>query len=53
MQRQAGAKVQHGCKQEGPRYRGPSCLSRLIPEGQRPGTARPVFGVSGVCCEPA
>src|SRR5680860_523562 len=26
LQRRAGAKVQHGRKQEGPRYRGPSCL---------------------------
>jgi PAS domain S-box-containing protein len=35
LQRPAGVKVQHGRKQEGPRCRGPSCLSGFIPEGQR------------------
>jgi len=30
LQRLAGAKVQQGCKQKGPRYRGPFCLSRLF-----------------------
>ena len=35
LQRLAGAKVQHCGKQEGPRYRGPSCLWRFIAEGRR------------------
>src|ERR1019366_3779066 len=30
LQRLAGAKVQQGCKQKGPRYRGPFCLSRFF-----------------------
>jgi hypothetical protein len=33
LQRLAGAKVQQGCKQKGPRYRGPFCLSRLFLDG--------------------
>ena len=32
----AGGQVRHERKQEGPRYRGPSCLSRFIPEERRP-----------------
>jgi hypothetical protein len=30
LQRLAGVKVQHGRRQEGPRYRGPSCLTRVF-----------------------
>jgi hypothetical protein len=30
LQRLAGAKVQQGCRQKGPRYRGPFCLSRFF-----------------------
>ncbi|MGO9023735.1 MAG: IS66 family insertion sequence element accessory protein TnpB [Beijerinckiaceae bacterium] len=30
LQRLAGAKVQQGCKQKGPRYRWPFCLSRFF-----------------------
>ena len=30
LQRLAGAKVQQGCKQNGPRYRGPFCLARFF-----------------------
>ena len=30
LQRLAGAKVQQGCKQKGPRYRGPFCLARFF-----------------------
>ena len=33
FQRLAGLKVQLGCKQEGPRNRGPFCFSRFILEG--------------------
>ena len=53
LQRQAGVKVQHGRKQEGPRYRGPSCLSRFIPEGQPPTAVLPVLGVTGAWSERA
>ncbi len=40
LQRLAGAKVQHGRKQEGPRYRGPSCLWQFTPERRRPMAVR-------------
>jgi hypothetical protein len=53
LQRLAGVKVQHGRKQEGPRYRGPSCLSRFIPEGQRPTAALTGLGVTGAWSERA
>ena len=53
LQRQAGVKVQHGRKQEGPRYRGPSCLSRFIPEGQPPTAVLTVLGVTGAWSERA
>ena len=53
LQRQAGVIVQHGRKQEGPRYRGPSCLSRFIPEGQPPTAVLPVLGVTGAWSERA
>ena len=46
LQRFSGAIVQHGRKQEGPRYRRPSCLSRFIPEGQRPTAALIGLGVT-------
>ena len=55
LQRRAGAKVQHGRKQEGPRYRGLSCLSRFF-RSRRPGLrwrARPWHGVSGAWSERA
>ena len=53
MRRLAGVKVQQWRKQEGPRYRGPSCLRRLIP-GRRPGeAARPWRGVTGAWSERA
>jgi hypothetical protein len=56
LQRRAGAKVQHGRKQESPRYRGPSCLSRFFrlrrPAGLR-WRARPWHGVSGAWSERA
>jgi hypothetical protein len=53
LQRLAGVKVQHGDKQEGPRYRGPSCLSRFIPEGQRPTAVLIGLGVTGAWSERA
>ena len=53
LQRLAGVKVQHGRKQEGPRYRGPSCLSRFIPEGQPPTAVLTVLGVTGAWSERA
>ena len=53
LQRQAGVKVQHGRKQEGPGYRGPSCLSRFIPEGQPPTAVLTVLGVTGAWSERA
>ena len=53
LQRLAGVKVQHGRKQEGPLYRGPSCLSRFIPEGQRPTAALIGLGVTGAWSERA
>jgi hypothetical protein len=53
LQRFAGVKVQHGRKQEGPRYRGPSCLLRVIPEGPGPRAALSGPGVTGVWSEPA
>ena len=53
LQRFAGVKVQHGRKQEGPRYRGPSCLLRFIPEGPCPGSALSGPGVTGVWSERA
>src|SRR5665811_636194 len=56
LQRRAGAKVQHGRKQEGPRYRGLSCLSRFF-RSRRPAglrwRARPWHGVSGAWSERA
>ena len=42
----AGVKVQQGRKQEGPQYRGPSCLPRFIPEGQRPTAVLTGLGVT-------
>jgi hypothetical protein len=53
LQRLAGVKVHHGRKQEGPRYRGPSCLSRFIPEGQRPRAVLTGLGVTGAWSEQA
>ena len=53
LQRLAGVKVQHRDKQEGPRYRGPSCLSRFIPEGQRPTAVLIGLGVTGAWSERA
>jgi cation diffusion facilitator CzcD-associated flavoprotein CzcO len=53
LQRLAGVKVQHGRKQEGPRYRGPSCLSRFIPEGLRPTAALIGLGVTAAWSERA
>ena len=53
LQRLAGVKVQHGRKQEGPRYRGPSCLSRFMPEGQRPTAVLTGLGVTGAWSEQA
>ena len=35
LQRFSGVRVQHGCKQQGPRYRGPCCFSRFIAAGRR------------------
>jgi hypothetical protein len=53
LQRLAGVKVQHWREQEGSRYRGPSCLSRFIPEGQRPTAALIGLGVTGAWSERA
>ena len=53
LQRQAGVKVQHGRKQQGPRYRGPCCLSRFIPEGRCPRAVLTGLGVTGVWSERA
>ena len=53
LQRLAGVKVQHGRKQEGPRYRGPSCLSRFIPEGRCPTAGLTGLGVTGAWSERA
>jgi hypothetical protein len=47
LRRLAGVKVQHGRKQEGPQYWGPSCLSRFIPEGPRQTAVLTGFGVTG------
>ena len=52
-QRLAGVKVQHGRKQEGPRYRGPSCLLLFIPEGLRPTAVLTGLGVTGAWSERA
>jgi hypothetical protein len=53
LQRLAGVKVQHWREQEGSRYWGPSCLSRFIPEGQRPTAALIGLGVTGAWSERA
>jgi len=53
LQRLAGVKVQHGRKQEGPRYRGPSCLSDFIPEGRGPTAGLTGLGVTGAWSERA
>ena len=53
LQRLAGVKVQHGRKQEGPRYRGPSCLSRFIPEGQPLTAVLTLLGETGAWSERA
>ena len=53
LQRLAGVKVQHGRKQEGPRYRGPSCYLRFIPEGQSPTADLTVLVVTGAWSERA
>jgi hypothetical protein len=53
LQRLAGVKVQQGRKQEGPQYRGPSCLPRFIPEGQRPTAVLTGLGVTGAWSERA
>ncbi len=53
LQRPAGVIVQQGRKQEGPRYRRPSCLSRFIPEGQRPTAVLIGLGVTGTWSERA
>ena len=53
LQRLAGVKVQHGRKQEGPLYRGPSCLSRFIPEGRCPTAGLTGLGVTGAWSERA
>ena len=47
LQLLAGVKVQHGRRQQGPRYRGPCCLSRFIPERRRPTAVLTVLGVTG------
>ena len=48
VQRLAGAKVQQRRKQEGPRYRGPSCLLNITPEALLARAALPLHGGSGV-----
>ena len=53
LQRLAGVKVQHGREQEGPRYRGPFCLPRFIPEGRRPTAILTGLGVPGAWSERA
>jgi len=44
LQQLAGAKVHHGGKQEGPRYREPSCFLRFIPGARRPDMASAMVG---------